>query len=401
MLAPLTSSAALALLSPSARVVVASSLPESIQRPEELPWRDVHWPTLLSIASYERAEVQVQRLAQRAPAEAVPAEVHGALQRVCRVASFRSGEMGDAAAAACDALTASNVPALWLKGAALSFRQPAGFGTRDMGDLDILVESAQLSAASAALRASGWRDDGAMTMYDVHHHAAPLVWRSGLRLELHTGLFSAGHPFAGDSASAWLARGEWLPFGDRRVLALTTVWHLVHASIHWAWSHEAEVGTWQYLHDVHRLTAGWTDGDWSALVDSARRVGGSVPVGWALWTAAAIGGLRIPDGVVEGLRGPARNLDGIAEREWVVRALHSPMASPSVRWSRLWWRRAMRGLGDGGERWPWCLGRAGALAERDRVPVKGVAGGLSASPLRRFARGIERWTRHLTRVLGG
>ena len=141
---------------------------------------------------------------------------------------------------------------------------------------------------------------------------------------------------------------------------LPAPWHMVHASVHWAWSHEGEVGSWQYLHDVHRLSAGWRgeDQNWTTVVRNAESIGAGGPVGWALWAAALLVDLDVAESAIDRLRVRRGLLSGLVEREWVLRAFHSPAASPSVAWSRFWWRRAMGGLGDAAMAWPWALGRA-------------------------------------------
>ncbi len=396
MLAPLTSADALALLLPSARVLVASALADGgVQLAARLPWNDVHWPTLLSLASFERAEAQLFRLLQRAPQGAVPDDALQAMQRACRVAVFRAAELADAAAAAVDALEARGVDALWLKGAALAMQHPAGFSVRGMGDLDLLVDPAQLQAARAALRGAGWSDGAAPETYASHHHDAPMHWRGGLRLELHSALFPPGHPFAPEPASVWLGRARRVNWGVRTVRVLPENWHVVHASIHWAWSHEGEIGSWQYLHDIQRLSSAWRPGgaDWEAVLRHALLLGASRPVGWALWTAARLTAIPIDDATLERLRaGPERGR-GLTEREWIVRAFYSPASSPSVSWSRFWWRRAMAGLGSAQGAWPWALGH-GAV---ELLPAEEPAGPPSG-PLARWK--LARWRRHLLRVLG-
>ncbi|MES3034163.1 MAG: nucleotidyltransferase family protein [Gemmatimonadota bacterium] len=392
MPASLTPSAAQALLSPSARVLLASARPDPATI-GALPWADVHWPTLVSLMAYERAEGPVYRLMLAAPYGVVPDDVLVAAQGLDRVARFRAAELSDAAASACDVLHGAGITALWLKGAALAMQSPAGFAVRNMGDLDLLVAPSEIEQARQALARAGW-SSGLGAGYDAHHHEAPMLRPGGLRLELHSGLFPPGHPFAADSASTWLARGEMVHWGTRPVLVLPKVWHVVHASAHWAWSHEGTVGTWQYLHDVARLTEGWSaDGpEWASVVQSAELIWAAMPVGWATWTASRLGGSAVSEAVVGRLRGAAGPLGGLAERQWVLAALHSPAGSPSVRWSRFWWRQAMRGLGDDGGRWPWAAGRGAALASPE-TPATVVPGGVVAR--------VQRWQRHLGRMLRG
>lgn len=404
MLAPLTTPSARALLSPSARVLVAAADRDcGISRARELPWSDVHWPTLVSLTSFERAESQMFRLLRAAPEGAVPEDVTAAMQRVFRVAVFRSAEVGDAAGVACDAFRSAGIRALWLKGAALAMQSPDEFALRSMGDLDVLVAPGQHVEARRVLVSAGWSDGVPDQSYAAHHHDAPLLWRSGTRLELHSAVFPPGHPFADDAAEDWIARGIPVGWGARQVTVLPAAWQLVHSSVHWAWSHEGAVGTWQYLHDLQRLTDGWVAGgiDWQRLVSFAELIRAELPVGWGLWTGARLGGAPVDETVIERLRGRPRVLGGVAEREWVLRAFHSPMASPSVTWSRFWWRRAMGGLGDNSQDWPWTRGRvaqptgAGTDAGGDATGDAGTgasAGGRDA---------VARWRRHLGRVLRG
>ncbi|MDZ7632666.1 MAG: nucleotidyltransferase family protein [Gemmatimonadaceae bacterium] len=110
------------------------------------------------------------------------------------------------------------------------------FALRSMGDLDLLVPGAQHAAARTALRAVGWTDGAAPESYANHHHEAPMLRPGGIRLELHSGLFPPGHPFAADSAEAGRSRSGEREWGGRRVQVLPAPWHLVHASVHWAWS---------------------------------------------------------------------------------------------------------------------------------------------------------------------
>ncbi len=392
MLEPLTAARAHALLSPSARVLVASASRDGgASQASLLPWGDVHWPTLVSLTAFERAEAQVFRLLRAAPVGAVPDAVLHSMQGIFRVSVFRAAELAEAAGRVVDAFAAHGVEALWLKGAALAMQSTDEFSLRSMGDLDVLVAPSDAARARTALRDAGWKEGVGAHSYVEHHHDAPMVWRGGIRLELHRGLFPPGHPFTDDTPSAWLGRGASVRWGERTVQVLPAPWHLVHASAHWAWSHEGEVGSWQYLHDVQHIAGHWSlaDARWSEVVGNARLLGSAVPVGWALWTGARLGGIELEEGLQAELRGRRRRLAGLAEREWVIRAFHSPVASPSVAWSRYWWRYAMSGLGDASRSRPWRAGREGASAPSD------------AGAQVRADTKVVQWRRHLARVLGG
>ncbi|MCC7055601.1 MAG: nucleotidyltransferase family protein [Gemmatimonadaceae bacterium] len=394
MLAPLTSASAIALLSPSARVLAAAAAPDSgVSEVATLPWRDVQWQTLLEMATFERAESQLHRLLAAAPPGVVPDEVARAVQGLYRVAVFHAAELADAAGAAHDALAAARVPALWLKGAALAMQAEEEFSLRGMGDLDVLVAPEHHPRARAVLREAGWVEPPEPVGYAEHHHEAPMSWRGQARLELHGGLFPPRHPFAADPAELWLARGVEAVWGARLVRVLPAHWHLVHAAVHWAWSHEGEIGTWQLLHDMHELGSGpVADAQfWSDVVEAASNIDAGIPTGWALWSAALLGRVPVPAEAWRRLRG-VPSMVGMTERQWVVRAFQSPAASPSVKWTRFWWRRAMRNLGAPGGRWPWAAGRAGVIPVPDRS---------RAALLSRGGSGTGRWRDHLGRVLRG
>ncbi len=395
MFAPLTSSDAIALLSPSAQVLTASArIDGGTGIAALLPWHEVHWPTLVALASFERAEVQLDRLLRAAPPGAVPDDVLQAMQAVHRVARFRAAELADAAGAAVDTLHAHGIDALWLKGAAMAMQHSAGFSLRGMGDLDVLVEPAQLAPARVALRQAGWSDGAEPASYASHHHDAPMLRPGGLRLELHTALFPPGHPFTQEPARAWLDRARQVHWQGRVARVLPAAWHLIHASTHWAWSHAGEIGSWQYLHDVPLLSSEWTLGgpEWNDVHKSSERLGASRPVGWALWTAARLSSATIDEPLLERLRGRPEFGRPLTEREWVLRAFSSPASSPSVAWSRFWWRRAMAGLGNESGAWPWALGRGTIEA--------GPSGGYRDLRPDRLSRAkLARWRRHLIRVL--
>lgn len=394
MLAPLTGSSARALLSPSARVLVAAARGDGgAADVGRLPWAEVHWPTLLALTGWERAESQLSRLMRSAPTTAIPEPVRQSVERMARVAAFRAGGLATAAGIAADALAAAGVPAMWLKGAALAMQSEEGFDVRTMGDLDILVEPSAMPAARAALCAAGWAVSPEVdpALYVGHHHDAPLLWQEGQRLELHGALFPAGHPFRAATTAEWLSRSVPASWSGRTVRVLPPHWHAVHASVHWAWSHEGEVGSWQYLRDLAQIAS---ELDWKAVATSADEVGASRPLGWALWSGRVLVEAPVPDATVAALRGQVTGVMGsVCEREWITRSFRSPSASPSVAWTRYWWRRAMGGLGRAEGAWPWVLGDVTG-AGRGPENREGTTPGDGPGKLRR-------WQRHLGQLLQG
>jgi hypothetical protein len=367
--APLTNESARALLAPSARVLVTAAMPaQQVSTPIVASlFREVDWGALLALAQFERAEAHLLRVLRDAPVGVVPEDVVRALDGVVRVGRFRASELSDAAARVVDAFAARGVRAIWLKGAALAMQHPAGFAARGMGDIDVLIAEQDRAAAHDAVRDAGWRASADPATYDAHHHDAPYELGDGLRLELHGGVFPPGHPFVRAEGAAWFGRTRSVVWSGHTVTVLDSTWHLVHAATHWAWSHEGDVGTWQWLHDAWRLTVGWQPDDlrWGVVTRHAAELGAERPVGWALWFAARVAGVPVPEAVLTALRGAPPRLQGLTERVWVTRAFWSATPSPSVRWSRYFWRLAMGGLGEADAQWPWSSGRVAAHLKPD------------------------------------
>jgi hypothetical protein len=255
----------------------------------------------------------------------------------------------------------TSIPIVWLKGAALAWQHPAGFGVRGMGDLDVLVPSEAALELHAALRAAGWRGDAADASYAQHHHLPPLSHGDDVRVELHTGLLMPGHPFRSADGRDWLARAGEVTTPEGTVRVLPPVWHLVYAALHWAWASEAMIGSWQWLHDAEWLGSliGGAEG-WQGVKAAAADLGSESVVGWALWFAAAHGVGGIPTDVINALRARRVVGDAVLEREWVARAWVGGGAVRSVRWTRLLWRRSLGAVARDPRRLPWALGR-GAL----------------------------------------
>jgi hypothetical protein len=85
------------------------------------------------------------------------------------------------AAPVLQALEQAGIPTMALKGAVLLSRYYADFGARPMGDIDLLVPTAQWSAAEAVLVRLGWQRRGTVPVYN----ARPFVHADGREIDLH------------------------------------------------------------------------------------------------------------------------------------------------------------------------------------------------------------------------
>ena len=254
-----------------------------------------------------------------------------------------------------------------LKGAGLAhtaYRRPA---ERPMRDLDLLLPRAEAERAAALLREAGWRpgrgaDDG---RYDGHQHLPPLVSPGGEGgvVELHHALFPAAHP-AGLDASAIRARARSVRIAGAEALVPSAEDQLLHACLHFAWSHELRWGFWQLAADVAALAGGRgaarSSGGlrWGAVVERAAAARLGAGAYWALRLAGAAGGAPADAETLARLR-PAATGDGLLLRHLAHQLAPGPGNVPSVALARRLWARAVRPSAAEGAAEPWAAGAGG------------------------------------------
>jgi hypothetical protein len=153
-------------------------------------------------------------------------------------------------------LAGSGIPAILLKGAALSRTIYAGLPVRPMGDLDLLVRREEAPAALAALHSAGWETteaearDGLALAYEIEvglHKAGPIV----SMLEVHWGLLDS--PFYQRKLPIdWLwETARSIRFGVQDALILGPEAQLLHLCAHLALHHRGEGPLW--YHDIAAL----------------------------------------------------------------------------------------------------------------------------------------------------
>ncbi|HEX3157658.1 MAG TPA: nucleotidyltransferase family protein [Gemmatimonadaceae bacterium] len=339
--------------------------------------RPVEWERLVRLAQRERAAPALWRRLQALGCPGMPATERERLRQLAQVGEFQARQLEQRLHAALAALHAADVEVMLLKGAAVAHAVYPQFADRPMADVDLLVRPDQAAHAHAVLQAAGWtlgpRAAALGAAYDAHHHHLPPLSDavSGAGLDLHTELFAPGHPFALSAADMW-RRGIpiWVGGQPARLPAAHDL--LLHACLHFAWSHELRHGAWRAFHDVARLlAAGQVDS--RAFADLAAESRGATSCYWTLRLAATVGAVAMPSGVLRALRPrlPEPVL-GRLERHFALGLLPAEGGCPSVRVTRMLWRAGMRpgASGHGGAR-PWQLGQ--------RTPPASTAGGV-ASP---------------------
>lgn len=341
------------VLPPSARRLLATGTGPRTPEPA-----DTDWHGLLALALRERAVAPVWRGLGEPEVEAMPEGLADRFRTVARVAEFRQRELAARLEDSLRALAGIGVHPLLLKGAALAHDLYPAPEDRPMFDLDLLVPAERSAEAREALLRAGWRwrrDEFPDEMYRHHCHLPPLEDERGigLALELHTDLFAQGHPF-GLGAEELEKGGRAVRVGEAEARVPGAVPHLVYVCLHFVWSHMVSRGAWRAFRDMAVLSR--AEGfSWPRFVAGARSARGGTCCFWALELARALGGVDVPDPVLEaldpGLPGPARRL---LLRHLALELLGDRRRCPSLRLRRRMWSAAVRPRRSGhGASRPW------------------------------------------------
>ncbi len=344
---------------------------------------------------------------------ALPEEVEEAFRREAMVAEFAARRLEAQLQEVLAILAARGIEPVLLKGAGLAYSVFGGIAKRPMRDLDLLVPRESLVPALAALGSSGWAPSPGQRpagSYDAHHHAPPLVAPSGGTsvVELHDSLFPAGHPFH-LHGSAVISRARRIPSPIGALLVPAEADQLLHACLHFAWSHELRWGAWRAVADIAALLAAAAAEDAAAvgegsmpttraldeLAGSARAVAGESAVYWTLRLAATLGEVPVPEAWLTELEAGGWGESALVERHLVHQLLPGPGNVPSTFLARALWSAALRpGPSGHGSARPWLVGSAShdeSGVVRKGHPLSGLGRHLSAS---------GRWRSYLSTVLG-
>jgi hypothetical protein len=228
-----------------------------------------------------------------------------------------------------------------------------------MGDIDLLLRKHEASRAWELALANGWTrraDVPEQRSYAEHQHLAPLEDPDHLQigLELHTALFTHQAPFHLLPEQLWEGARR-LTIGGQPAFVPGPEDQLLHAALHFAWSHEMTFGAFRTLRDIERILAG-SPLDWAAVVRKAQAARGGTCCYWTLRLARDLTGVNVPTDVMEQLapRLPRRMLRSLT-RYFAEHALPNPdLLVNSVSLSRALWSLGVqpRSQGHGRSR-PW------------------------------------------------
>jgi hypothetical protein len=384
-------------LSPEARLLLLTAGgPQNDPAIRTLVAGPLDWGKLFWLAESEKATTVLWRRCAPMLTGPIP-EAAAPLHRMARISEFRSHQAEQRLREVVDLLGRTGTDLMLLKGAALATTVYRKFSERSMSDFDLLVPAQRALPTYELLLRTGWKvgqSDGVAPRYDAHHHLAPLIdgRGTGLRLEIHTGLFFEGHPFRLSTESFW-GNARTVTVGSQTVFVPDQLRLLLHATLHFAWSHMLEFGTWRTFRDVHAIVdAGM---DWDAFADLALQSRGGTSAYWTLRLAHALSGFPAPPSVLQRLRPhrPEVVLRRI-EHHFAHVMLRTENTCPSVRLGRKVWEIAFEPgrSGHGGSR-PW---------DHDHDFASAAPAPNNGTP--RFQRGLadlRQWARYGRTVLLG
>jgi hypothetical protein len=370
-----------ALLTPEARFLLlatgGSANDEALRR---VLGRGIDWSVLCALASVDRAIPVVWRRLQRLGHDAPPS-VADYLGRAAAVSEFQLLRAERRLRETIHALDAESIRVILLKGAAVAHTAYSSFSERPMGDFDLLVEPARIGDAQRIALSLGWGRSpaaGPDLAYDSHHHAVPLrdTGGTGMQLELHTGLFVPGHPF-GLSADTMRRRSRPLDLDGCLVGVPVRSVLILHACLHFAWSHTMRTGAWRTFRDIARLIDGRPQ-VWDEFTRLAIEARGTTCAYWTLRLARDLAKIPVPSHVLDSLRPPLPELVlARLGRHFAMHLYSSEAVCPSIVVDHAMWTAAvLPGWSGHGPTRPWSqnhefmpMARATSRAVRTRTSI--------------------------------
>lgn len=321
--------------------------------------RPIDWARLMRLAARERAVVALNEQLAKTPVPGTAKEDLANLQCLAMVSEFQLSSLHDRLVKLLGLYSAHGIDVLLLKGAGLAHSAYARPTERPMGDIDVLVREDEAQRAWELALADGWarrRDVPEERSYADHQHLSPLEDGDGLQigLELHTALFTPQAPFVLPAAQMWQSARR-IMVGGQPAYVPSPEDQLLHAALHFAWSHEMMFGGFRTLRDVERIV-GASAVDWPTLVRKARAARGATCCYWTLRLARDLAGVQIPADVLSQLqpRLPKRVLRGLTWY-YAEHALPNPdLIVSSVSLTRAMWTLGVRPRTQGhGRSRPW------------------------------------------------
>jgi hypothetical protein len=272
----------------------------------------------------------------------VPEEVRKALQRHYFMAVARRLAAEQRLVQVLEALAATGVPAIVVKGPAVAAHYPHP-EVRDYGDLDLLVKPGHLGQAEGALLGFGYRpyETEQRTLEHGFRHLSPMMLADGhFPVEVHWRLDDPERVGRLPLEELWARAAPWSVKGQP-ALRLETVDTVLHLCRH-AVVQDLLRQVLQPVCDLAQVTKGWDQTQWSALTQRSVDYGLGRAVYIVLILMEQALGLAAPRYVIDELRSASGGTlpAGLVERFLSLETRGAHPVSPTA--VRIWTRRTVR-----------------------------------------------------------
>lgn len=209
-----------------------------------------------------------------------------------------------------ESLAAADIPVVLLKGAHLAWFVYPHPGWRPMGDVDVLVQPADLARLRDVLAPLGIHPlpDYYQQVEQPMRHVSYATPR-GVLFEFHTALLNPSWPVRLDPAALWAATRQ-VEYEGMPARVLSPEHLLLHLCAH-LFAHRA-LGRLLGLCDIAETVRRYRELDWQAVVQQSIEWGLERCVGLALQVAHALLAVPVPPEVLERLRLQSAPEDAIA-----------------------------------------------------------------------------------------
>ncbi|MBL8906011.1 MAG: nucleotidyltransferase family protein [Rhizobiales bacterium] len=247
------------------------------------------WLAVMEVVRRRHGQALLARRLSRAPDLTVPEDVVEELQRYKLAVAARA--LAGLARLA-PAVEASGVPVMALKGLDLASRIYGDFGSRPMGDMDILVRPEHVGKMAAALQAQGFRACSALRQ-SSHHQVFYSPLPGGLPVELHWALgCNAGQTDPAELLEAAWREAEQIDIAGSQFLVMNRQ-HLLLYLCHHLERHLFNTPLTQVWDLGEILQQAGTGFDWQRFWEHCDRYGQRKGAQAAMHLAAACLGIRV------------------------------------------------------------------------------------------------------------
>jgi hypothetical protein len=212
-------------------------------------------------------------------------------------------------------LSTEGIAAIVLKGSALLEPVNRDFGLRPMGDLDILVDDANLARADDLVRGLGYSPDANEEIQqktrDQHRHFPALFSPDGIvTVEIHRHIVRSDSPLHFDLSGLW-DRARETAIAGTPAFGLAPEDLITHLCIHFFLDrrYSSRVALGQLCDISEAIQQYQSVLDWELFCREAQKRNHSGPLHSALFATRALLGTSPPDFVLRSLEPPAFNPD--------------------------------------------------------------------------------------------